>query len=87
MATVTISQFRKDLFRLVESAANGDLVEFTYKGVLIQLIRPDAPAVDKLSRITPLASPVLVGSPAELDKASREMSEGILKEWETSWDK
>ena len=87
MAQVTISQFRKELFHFVESAAKGEPIEFTHKGVRFQLIRPDAPPVDKLSRVTPLASPVLTGTPAELDGASREMSKEILKDWEAGWAK
>lgn len=30
--SVTISEFRKELFQLVEKAAQGEVVEFTHKG-------------------------------------------------------
>jgi hypothetical protein len=86
MPSVTISQFRKDLFTLVESAASGEAVEFIHKGMRFRLIRPDQPPVDKLSRITPLAVDIVVGSPSEFEGAHRKMSEKIMKDWETGWN-
>ena len=87
MAKITISQFRKELFQFVDSAAQGDLVEFIHKGMRFQLTLPDGLPVDKLKRITPLAAGVLVGSPAELVDAHRQMSNELVENWEANWDK
>ena len=87
MATVTISQFRKDLFTLVDSAADGETVEFIHKGIRFRLILPDSPAPSKLDRITPLAKDIMVGSPAEFAAAHSQMSQEIIEDWEKSWDK
>ena len=83
----TISKFRQDLFTYVDSAAQGEVVEFTHKGTRFQLIRPDNPPVDKLKRITPLSMDILSSSPSELVKAHKKMSQEITRDWEAGWDK
>ncbi len=85
MSSVTISQFRKELFRFVESAANGETVEFTHKGMRFRLTLPDGLPVDKLDRVTPLASSVIVGNPAEFIEANRKISEDLVEDWDASW--
>ena len=86
MAGVTISKFRKDLFTYVEAVGEGELVEFTHKGIRFRLIRPDVPPVDKLSRITPLAADAIVGTPEEFAAAHEQMSRDVMSDWEASWN-
>ena len=83
---LTITQFRKDLFQFVDSAANGDVVEFLHKGIRFQLMLPDAKPVDKLDRVTRLAADILIGSPAELVDAHRAMSHELIENWEANWN-
>ncbi len=78
---MTISQFRKNLFQLVERAGKGQAVQFAYKGVRYCLVPETAP-MDKLDRITPLAADLFDGTPEELLEASRKMSEEIMADWE-----
>ena len=35
--TVTITEFRKNVFELVERALNGELIEVSHKGKLVRL--------------------------------------------------
>ena len=87
MPTVTISQFRKDLFRLVDSAASGEVVEFLHKGMRFRLTRPDSPPVDKLDRVAPLATSVIVGDPSEFADAHEKMTQEVVDNWEAKWNK
>jgi len=72
MAPVTISQFRKNLFQLVESAATGEQVEFVHRGIRFRLVMPDHPPGNKLSRITPLATDLIMRTAEELGRGARE---------------
>ncbi len=73
---VTITQFRRDLFKLVEQVMAGNEVHVTYKGKSFSLT-PDEP-VDRLSRITPLDG--IIG-----DLDDRPDKEAMRLEWEKDW--
>ena len=73
---VTITQFRRDLFKLVEQALGGVEVHVTHKGKSLTLT-PDIP-VDRLSRITPLDG--IIG-----DLDDRPDKEAMRLEWEKDW--
>ena len=50
---MTISEFRKNLFKLVERVIAGETVEFAYHGATIRLVIPEGgSAVSKLDRLT-----------------------------------
>ncbi len=74
---VTITQFRRDLFNLVEQAMDGVNVHVTHKGKGFTL-KPDGPAPDRLSRITPLN--LILG-----DLDDRPDKEEMRLEWEKDW--
>ena len=74
---VTMTQFRRDLFNLVEQAMNGVEVHVTHKGKSFTL-KPDGPPVDKLSRLTPMD--IIVG-----DLDDRPDKEEMRREWERDW--
>lgn len=75
---VTITQFRRDLFNLVEQAMSGLEVRVTHKGKSFTLT-PDKP-VDRLSRITPMN--IITGN---LDEAHDELLKEMQTEWEQDW--
>jgi antitoxin (DNA-binding transcriptional repressor) of toxin-antitoxin stability system len=50
---VTISEFRKNLFKLVERVISGETVEFVHNGTTIRLIVPEGQSSSKLDRLTP----------------------------------
>jgi len=81
--TVTISDFRKNLFQLVEKALTGDLVEVAYKGRTIRLIAETQGS--KLDRLTPaqIANPEF--SEADQERASRKLVAEMQQEWEKDW--
>ena len=49
---MTITEFRKNLFKLVESVIAGESVEFTHQGTTIRLVVPER-HYSKLDRLTP----------------------------------
>jgi antitoxin (DNA-binding transcriptional repressor) of toxin-antitoxin stability system len=77
---VTITEFRKDLFTLVERVIAGDTVEFTHHGTTIRLVVPEARS-SRLDRLTPrqITNPELPDE-AEL-RLQAEMWAEIEKDW------
>lgn len=76
---VTISQFRRDLFRLADSAIQGEAVTFIHRGVRFRLV-PEIES-DPFARITPLQ----VINPDFPDLASGDLQKEMQKEWEEDW--
>ena len=76
---VTITEFRRNLFTLVEQAMDGVEVHVTHKGKGFTL-KPDGPVPDKLSRLTPMD--IIIG---DLETASAELMEEMEAEWEKDW--
>src|SRR5580698_10122033 len=81
--TVTISQFRKNLFQLVDQALEGDVVEVIHKGRSVRLVA-EAPG-SKLDRLTPMQifNPAL--SKEDHERASRKLAGEMQREWEKDW--
>ena len=76
---VTITQFRRDLFKIVEQAMNGVEVHVTHKGKSFSL-KPDGPPPDRLSRITPMD--IIVGDLEEGHaQLMKEMEAGWMEDW------
>jgi prevent-host-death family protein len=80
---VPISEFRKHLFQLVDNALNGDLVEVTHKGKTIRLV--PATQESKLDRLTPAEVYNPAFSEEDHQRASRELSAEMQREWEKDW--
>jgi len=80
---VTISDFRKNLFKLVDKALEGDDVEVVHKGKTIRLVSKIQGS--KLDRLTPaqIFNPDL--SEEEQARASRELFAEMEREWEKDW--
>lgn len=83
---ITATEFRKDLFRVLESALDGESVDVTYKGRSLRVAPEKTPS--KTSRIDRLkAKPLL---PAEnspnLLEDMNEMARDLDSAWEKSWD-
>ena len=66
---VAVSDFRKNLFQLVDKALNGDVVEVTHKG--------------KTIRLACILNPNF--SEKDHRKASRELLAEMQREWEKDW--
>jgi hypothetical protein len=78
---VTITQFRRNLFELVDSASSGTEVWFIHKGKRFRILPEEKPA-SKLSRVTPMD--VFNSDFTEEDELQmkREMQEAWEKDWE-----
>ena len=79
--TVTITDFRKNLFRIMDRVLSGESVEVLHRGNTIRITRPMPQS--KLSRI--VKRDTLRCPPAELEKTRRrlqkEMRNGMEKDW------
>jgi hypothetical protein len=80
---VTISEFRKNLFQLVNKALNGDVVEVAYNRKTIRLV-PETQG-SKLDKLTPARIFNPDFSEKDHRRASRELSAEMQREWEKDW--
>lgn len=78
---VTATEFRSNLFQLVDRALRGELVELSHKGRLIRLVPEDPPS--KLSRL--VKKPILKGAPEEVDEVQKKLSKQLQTGWERKW--
>ena len=81
---VTITEFRNNLFKLVEKVIAGESVEFSHRGATIRLIVPEGRS-SKLDRLTPrqIANPDMTEE--EHRAAERRMQTEMLAEIEKDW--
>ncbi|MGI9073677.1 MAG: type II toxin-antitoxin system Phd/YefM family antitoxin [Bryobacteraceae bacterium] len=77
---VTATEFRKNMFQLVEKALAGELVEVSHRGRTVRLV-PEKPT-SKLSRLQNMN--VIVGTPEELDEALSRLSSETQATWEAA---
>ena len=82
---VPITQFRRNIFELVNQALKGSEVWITHKGRRLKIV-PEGGVPDKLSRITPMD----ILNPPDLDlndpALKAEMLAEMQKEWEKDWE-
>ena len=78
---VPITQFRREIFSLVNKALEGSEVWVTHKGRRLKIV-PEGKPVSRLSRITPLDI-IVPGANLEDDSWKQEM----MREWERKWDR
>ena len=78
---VTTTEFRKDLFRIVDRVLQGEFVEVAHKGRLIRLVPADQPG--KISRL--IHRDTISGTPEDLDRAQRELDGEMRTAWEEKW--
>jgi prevent-host-death family protein len=83
---VPITEFRKNIFALVNQAAEGKDVRFTHKGRRFRIV-PEDEVGDKLSRLTPMQ--ILIPEDFDLNdsKFKAEWLAMMEKEWEKDWSK
>ena len=80
LMTSTITEFRKDLFRLAEAAQNGENVEFVHHGVVFKVT-----ADKKKSKLEKLVGQTVMASGADLEAAGRELAAEMEAEWNADW--
>jgi antitoxin (DNA-binding transcriptional repressor) of toxin-antitoxin stability system len=81
---VTITEFRNNLFKLVDKAIAGEPVEFVHQGATIRLTVPEG-RMSKLDRLTPrqITNPDM--TERQHRAAERRMRKEILAEIEKDW--
>ena len=77
---VSITQFRRELFALVNKAMEGGEVWVSHKGQRFR-IAPDGKPVSRLSRITPLE----VINPDAQELGDSALREEMARAWEKDW--
>lgn len=77
---VSISEFRRNLFHLVEKASQGEPLYVIHRGRRFR-IAPDQPSVRSLAALTPL--PLVNPHAPDLDDPS--WKEEMIREWESDW--
>jgi hypothetical protein len=78
--TATITQFRKELFQLADQAMNGEIVQFTYRGVVFK-VTPEK----KHSKVEKLVGQPVIAEGIDLEQAGKEMKAAIEAEWLDDW--
>ena len=79
--TISATDFRKNLFQLIDNVSNGELVEVSHKGRTLRLVPVDRPS--KLARLP--KRDILVGTPEDVDHALDSVWEENVANWETKW--
>jgi prevent-host-death family protein len=79
---VTSTEFRKNLFQIVERVLQGELVEVAHKGRLIRLVPENKPT--KVSRL--IQRDTISGTLEDLDLAQRQLDEELQASFESKWD-
>lgn len=81
---VTITEFRNNLFKLVEKVIAGESVEFVHQGTTIRLVVPEGNS-SKLDRLTPRQITNSEMTEKEHETAERQMRQEVLEEIEKDW--
>lgn len=77
---VSITQFRRDIFDLVNKAMHGSEVWVSYKGRRFK-VAPDKKPASRLSQITPLE----VINPESDDLNDHSLREEMARAWKKDW--
>ncbi len=78
---VTSTEFRKNLFQIVERALQGEFIEVAHKGRIVRLI-PEV-KTSKMARLVPRDT--ICGTIADLEKAQAELDLEMRTSWEEKW--
>jgi prevent-host-death family protein len=79
---VTSTEFRKNLFQIVERAIQGEFVEVLHKGRVVRLVPRDSPS--KMSRL--IQRDTIHGTLADLDRGQRQLDDEMRTSWDEKWD-
>ena len=75
------TEFRKNLFQIVDRVLQGELVEVVHKGHLIRLVPEDKPS--KMSRL--VQRDTINGTPEDLEREQQLMDDEVRNAWENKW--
>jgi antitoxin (DNA-binding transcriptional repressor) of toxin-antitoxin stability system len=79
---VPITQFRREMFALINKALDGNEVWVSHKGRRVKLV-PEGEAANRLSRITPME----IVNHGEGGLENTGLLEEMTRAWEADWDR
>lgn len=79
--TLTSTEFRKNLFQLVERVLQGEMVEIVHKGRIVRLVPEEKPG--KMSRL--VQRDTIHGTPEDLARAQQELDDEMRTACEDKW--
>jgi prevent-host-death family protein len=79
---ISVTQFRRDIFNLVQQAIDGKEVWITHKGRRVKVV-PEIEPGSRLNRITPLA--LINSAGGSLKQKDRSLLEEMARAWERDW--
>jgi len=79
---ITITKFRRDLFRLADQAIEGKLVQFVHKGVVFQVVPEKTKKSNKLDRL--VGQPTLAPN-TDLLQANKDLAADMEAAWLKDW--
>ena len=79
---VTSTEFRNNLFQIIERAIQGEFIEVLHKGRLVRLVPGDRPS--KISRLIPRDT--IHGTPEDLDRGQRQLDDEMRAARDEKWD-
>lgn len=79
---VTSTEFRKNLFQIVERAMQGEFIEVLHKGRVVRLVPGDR--ASKVSRLIRRAT--INGTPEDLQRGQEQLDAEMRASWEKKWD-
>jgi antitoxin (DNA-binding transcriptional repressor) of toxin-antitoxin stability system len=79
---VTSTEFRKNLFQIVERAIQGEFVEVLHKGRVVRLVPGDRPS--KMSRL--IQRDTIHGTLEDLDRGQQQLDDEMRTSWDQKWD-
>ena len=78
----SLTAVRKDIFQFVDSALNGQRVEFLYKGTVFRIVPEVAVTKKKLDNL--IGEPTMVPG-TDIEAAKRELSAEMSEAWDNKW--
>jgi antitoxin (DNA-binding transcriptional repressor) of toxin-antitoxin stability system len=78
---LTSTEFRKDLFRIVDRVLQGEFVEVAHKGHVVRLVAAEKPG--KMARL--IRRDTICGTPDDLDRGQKELDDEMRTSWENKW--
>jgi antitoxin (DNA-binding transcriptional repressor) of toxin-antitoxin stability system len=79
--SVSATDFRKNMFQLMERTLQGEPMELVYKGRVMRLSADQS--VSKLDRLT--KQPILNGTPEEVEQSLRDLKDQTVRDWDEKW--
>ena len=82
---MTITEFRRNLFKIVERVIDGETVEFVHQGTTVRLVIPEGSAPSKIERLTPRQTANVKMTEKQQRTAEKKLQTKMWAEIEKDW--